>query len=861
MDVLNAPLRGESAGSGRQYTLGSGANLSLLHRLIVRPLLAQPLRTALSVFIVALGVAVVVGIDLAGQAAAGSFHSSMQALSGRADLVIRATGGVDENLLGTLVSLPYPLHFSPRIEDYATPDGKGEAVPFIGLDLLAEGQRISSPPEADFAYANPIWAGGRLGWQRHARVRLLINDRMREFTVAGILPPSKSGLAEDNTIVADIGLAQWVTGKTGKLDAIDVRLPAAGDPAYWIPVIRQHLSAGVSVDKAGARTEENSKMLAAFRWNLRILSYIALVVGGFLIYNTIAVSVVRRRTDIGIVRGLGATRTSVLVAFLFEASVFGVIGAAAGLLLGRLLSVGAVKLIGSTVKALYVTSEPAAIQLSWASISMGLTIGIGMSLFSAFVPALEAAQVAPVEAMARARQEVIARVRWRRDSAIGALLTAAAILVTKLPPINGQPLFGYLSAVLFVAAAAVLTRIAVASFSTFSARLVKYTLGVEAFLALNSLRASLRRTSILVVALATAVAMMSSVGIMVGSFRETVALWMDNQLRADLYLRPAGTSAADRHPTIDAGLADRIEQIPGVAAVDRFRVYAISYQGLPASLGGGETSKVKATAATRFLPGEDRAAILSELQRGDNVIVSEPFATKHRILPGEVIRLPLAGAIRPFQVLGIYYDYSTERGFVVMDRHTLLKYLPDRAASNLSVYLKADASSATVRREIDRAIGSRNVMVFTNSKLRSGALAIFDRTFRITWALEAVAIIVAVIGIAGALLTLVIDRRREFAILRFVGASASQIRRLILAEAAFLGLIANGIGVVLGTALSLVLIYVINKQSFGWTIQFHWPILLLLGALTGVYVATVFAGVYPARTAVAMNPIEVIHEE
>jgi putative ABC transport system permease protein len=376
----------------------------------------------------------------------------------------------------------------------------------------------------------------------------------------------------------------------------------------------------------------------------------------------------------------------------------------------------------------------------------------------------------------------------------------------------------------------------------------------------RSLRASIGRTSVLTAALATAVAMTASIGIMVGSFRETVSLWMDNQLKADFYLRPAGAPSADRYPTMSTEIADRIESIPGVAAVDRFRNYPISYGGLPANFAGGESSRVQDHASIRFLPGEDRDRILSELPTGDFAVVSEPFANKHRVRVGSEIDLPLGTAVRRFRVLGIYYDYSTERGYVVVDRRTLLKYLPDPAISNLAVYLKPGASGHDVRREIARVISGHAVLVFSNGALRRAAIEVFDRTFRITYALEAVAVFVAVMGIAGSLLAMVIDRRRELGLLRFLGAQKSQIRKLILCEAGLLGLLANGIGLVLGTVLSLILIFVINKQSFGWTIQFHWPVALLLLALTGIYLATVLAALYPARVAVRLNPIEVVHE-
>jgi putative ABC transport system permease protein len=306
---------------------------------------------------------------------------------------------------------------------------------------------------------------------------------------------------------------------------------------------------------------------------------------------------------------------------------------------------------------------------------------------------------------------------------------------------------------------------------------------------------------------------------------------------------------------MSAEIADRIAQLPGVASVDRFRAYSISYDGLPATLAGGESAT-----STHYLPGEDAGRIMALLPTGDFAVVSEPFANKHKIHVGDFLHLPLAGATRSFKVLGIYYDYSTERGYIILARRTLLKYLPDPASSNLAVNLAPGADAARVREAIDTVIAGRAVLVFANATLRRGAIEIFDRTFRITYALEAVAICVAVMGIAGALLAMVIDRRRELALFRFLGAAQPQVRNIILFEAGLLGLLANVIGLILGALLSLILIFVINKQSFGWTFQFHWPVEMLLSALTVVYVATVIAGLYPARTAVRMNPIEVIHE-
>ncbi len=840
--------------------------VTLFVRLFLRPLLREPVRTALTVLAVALGVGVVIAIDLAGQAAAGSFHSSLESLTGKGDLLISGTAGLNERLLGKLVRLPHDVEFSPRIEDFASINGKGEALPFIGLDLIGggRGQKFgggkAGGQSALFTEANPVWVGRELRLQEGAHVHLLINDATSDFTVAGVLG-SEGQQAGENVIVADIGLAQRVTGKIRKLDSIDVQVPPGRPVEYWRELLRKQVPASVSVEPQGSRTDENRKMLAAFRWNLRVLSYIALVVGAFLIYNTISISVVRRRNEIGVMRALGATRGVILFGFVAEAGFFALAGSLFGLTIGRVMAIGAVKLIGNTVEALYVSSQPAPVELTVGVALTGIALGMCVSLASALAPALEASRVAPVEAMARGREEQTTKLQSRYRALLAAGMFAGSAVLSQLPPIYRQPIFAYGAVVLLIAGTAAIVPELILMFVRLTHRMIERLLGVEAQLAARSLRASLGRTSVLTAALATAIAMTASVAIMVGSFRETLGVWMDNQLKADLYLRPAGYSAADQHPTMSPEIADRIERLPDVASVDRFRAYPISYEALPATLAGGESSRVGNSASTRFLPGEDQQSILRKLPTGDYAVISEPFANKHGVKIGGVLRLPLAGAIRSFKVLGIYYDYSTERGFIVLDRKTLLKYLPDTAESNLAVYVKPGADVNAVRIGIDQIIAGRRVLVFRNSSLRRAAIATFDRTFRITYALEAVAVLVAVMGIAGALLAMIIDRRREFALLRFLGASRPQVRKIILCEAGLLGLFANVIGVVLGTLLSLILIFVINKQSFGWTIQFHWPVALLLAVLTGVYGATVLAGLYPARTALRMNPIEVIHAE
>ncbi|HUJ41761.1 MAG TPA: FtsX-like permease family protein [Candidatus Acidoferrales bacterium] len=839
---------------------------------LLRPLRQEPLRAALTALAVALGVAVVLAIELAGRSAAGSFHSSLETLVGSQDLEITAIGGVPDRVYAELATLPYPLHLTPRMEDFAVVRPGGEVLPLVGLDLvsgmLEPGVRLPEPggTPAAGSRASPdwersVWIGAGLGRAAGDSIRLQINDQDAVYPVAGVLPDLSDSGELPRAVVMDIGLAQRLLRRQGRIDRILVRLPAGSDAAQYESLLAARFP-GLQVARAGARTRENRKMLAAFRWNLRLLSYIALIVGSFLIYNTISVSVVRRRREIGVLRALGATRIQVLLAFLAEAALFGMAGAAAGIPLARAMAAGAVRLLGVTVESLYVSSAPAPVALTPGLVAIGVSIALALALLSALAPALEAARVSPVEAMERGAREYHARVHKRRDAAIAVLLSLAALGSSRLPPIGATPVFGYLAALLLIVAATLAMPAIVSASMAASGALLRSLgfAGVEPLLAGRSLAASLRRSSTLTAALATAVAMMASVGIMVASFRRTVVDWMNQQLPADLYLSPAVPPAPDRHPTLDPQVEAIVARVPGVAAAGSFRSYSISFGGLPATLGATDLSIVARTGRLHFLSG-NRAEILSELAGHDAVVVSEPFANKHHLHPGDFISLPLH--IRParFRVAGVFYDYGSEAGLILIDRATLANYMPLGPPTNLAVILSPGVDPEAARRDVAAALSGHRVGIFLNREIRAQAIRIFDRTFAITYALEAVAIAVAVIGIAGALLAVVIDRRRELGLLRFLGASQPQVRRLIVCEAALLGLLASLAGLALGVLLSWILIFVINKQSFGWTIQFHWPLALLAAGLGGVFVATLLAALYPARAAARLVPIHVVHEE
>ena len=833
-----------------------------LYRLIVRPLATDPLRALLTAAAVALGVAVIVAVDLASEASMGSFRSSLESLQGSASYEITQVGGIPETVYGELVRLPEPLAFSPRIEGFALLPETGGQVPLFGVDLVGDTMldtagAMPRPVVSEPVEGTPVWVGASLGVSPGDALELIAGDRRLALRVQGVLDPP--GAAAGGFVLMDIAPAQRALGRMGRLDRIYVHV--RGEERDWPAVLAPLLPPAASILPAGTGTEDSRRMLGAFRWNLRMMSYAAILVGAFLIYNTVSAYIVRRRRQIGIVRAVGASRAMVRAAFLFEGAVFGALGVVAGLVCGRLLAIGAVESVGQTVSSLYVSSTPGEIALRPWTIAIAVVSGMGTSLLSAWWPAREAAAVAPTEAMAGAALDYDVRTASRRSTAAAVVLALLAAACCLAPPVDRIPVGGYLALVCLIGATAMVSpRVSLLVLGV-SGRWLAAPFGVVAGLAARGLAASLGRTSVIVTAMAVATALIVGMAVMVGSFRETVVNWVEHRLQADFYVSPAGDGGHGSPSTMDGEAAQRLAAAPGVMDVGRFRAYPIRYRGTPATLGLADVALYDRHSGIRFLEGPAPEAIWPQLAAGDSVIVSELFGYHHDVHADDTIRLPLGADVVALHVAGVFYDYSGERGFVIGDRNRLLRYLPDPRVSSLGVYLEPGADFEESREALARAVSDLEVVVTPSRSIRERSIEIFDRTFAITYALEAIALFVAVLGMAEALLNLVFDRRTELAQLRMHGASMGQIRGLVLVQAGLLGLAACLLGLVLGVAWSQVNLLVIHKQSYGWSVQLHWPVAFVAAALGLVFAASVVSGLYPARIGARLNAVEVLRGE
>ena len=858
--------------------------MSLFRQFILRPLIAEKVRTITTVLGVALGIAVVIAIQLTNASSVRGFETALETVAGKTAIEIIGSGtGVEESVLPQLGWLREYGIISPVIEGNAAlvvgdvrslSRRQMEAVKVLGIDILRdqpfrdyqllEIEQRAGGGTTDFntqqfleilTSPQTVVITEKLATRRNfalgSDMRLMIGDRVLSFVVRGILKnEGPARVLDGNFIMMDIAAAQLAFDRLGRVDRIDVLLPEGADLYRDLDAIARRLPVGVSAQRPSRRGEQVETMLAAFHTNLTALSWIALIVGLFLVYNTVTISVVARRQEIGTLRALGLSRNKVLLLFLGEAAALAVAGIAIGLGLARLLADAAVTMTASTVSTLYIAAVSAPPDMNISHLWIAIAIGLPLSLVAAAIPALEASRVPPTAAM-RGHDTLDMRVRFKPAAmVVGVVFLAVAYALAQLGPIGRRPVFGYMSSFAIVIGGAFLVPAIMYWLARIGRTFLRRRLGVEGLLAHANLTSAIPRLSISVAALAVSLSMMVAIAVMIGSFRDTVVYWVGQTLKADLFIGPGIRPTVGSEQTISEDVIATLATHPEVRALDQFRNVDLVYNGNLAVLGAGSYDVVLDNGGLLFKsPGNAREVVRSSIGQ-DTVIISEPFATRYRKRDGDMIDIPTPQGVLPFRIVATYYDYASDRGVVIMDRGTFRKYFGELPPTGVAAYLKPGADPDKVRSEmLDMLDEGHRAFIFSNSTLRGEILQVFDSTFAITYALELIAIAVAMLGVAGTLLTLVLERRRELSLLRLTGADRRQVRRMVIIEAALIGAVSQGIGLAVGFGLSMVLIYVINVQSFGWTIQFHVPLAFLIQASIAVVIATSIAGIYPARRA------------
>jgi len=855
--------------------------IEILRLLVLRNFREEPVRSFLTAVGVALGVALVVSVQVANHAALESFRDSIDRVAGRATLAVTSHGSdFDENLLATLAPTRGFGQMFPVVEGrLALAAAPKESLLLLGVDLMRDRQvrtiQVTGPdgrapgraeflenlahpdrlflPQS-FAQAHGLKAGDRADF--------IANGRVVSLQVAGLLSGDGVGGAYAGQLaVMDIAAAQHQLGLEGRLTRIEWIPRHEGDQENLAQAIRKNLPTDVELEAPAARNDQVDKMLKAFRANLTALSLVSLLVGAFLAYNSMSIAVLRRVREIGTLRTLGVTATQVRRLLLAESSILAGVGTLSGLYLGKAAGWAVTRAVGTTISNLYLPTPlgdriPASAgEWVWA------LAGFLLIVLSTVPVARAASRVAPGLAVRAGSGEAgFQRQAWVW-AGVGAGLWVAAALLARLPAIGGLPWGGYASAFCLLTGAAALTPIFLWVTQRAAKPVFERLFPVEAVMASRNLLSGLNRSSLAVGALVMGAALMVSVGIMVGSFRSTVELWIGQTLKADLYVR-SGPPSARFESFLDPEVVEKAKGLDSVAAVDAFRGFDYDYQGDQVLVGSGDSKVLAEYGRLLFTDGRESKLVLERLPGRLAAVASEPLANRFHLKVGDFFPLRTPSGEVPLEIAGIYYDYANERGTLVMDRGTYLSLYHDPRVNNLAIYLKPGVGAETGRQALMAALGSsEQLFIRSNGELRREVLKIFDQTFAITGAMELIALVVAVLGILATLTALIIERSTEIAILRYVGATRFQVQAMVVWEAGLLGSLGCALGAGVGGVLALLLIKVINLQSFGWTIRLMLPWSFLVSSLGLVGMATLLAGFYPARVASRMATQRAVSEE
>jgi putative ABC transport system permease protein len=849
-------------------------------------------RTALTLLGVALGVAVYVAIRLANHSAMASFRTTIDAVAGRANM--QATGsaaGFDERVFPQLRAVAGVRAAAPVVQVMAPVRNlDNEVLLILGLDPFSEvGFGRYAPEAADrraplSSSPSPGSLGGgvgdaarfftepdaiavtadlarRRGLKDGSTLEVLAGARVVRLRVRQILPARElQDAMAGNVAMMDIATAQEAFDRIGRVDRIDLIVDETQRGAVERR-LRALLPGDVRLERPEARSIQVENMVRAFRLNLTALSCIALFVAMFLIFNAVSMAVMKRRREIGILRALGVTRRQVLGMFLLEAGVVGIGGTGIGLLLGIVMARTALHAVAQTITALYVAVRAREVVLAPDILAQGALLGMGAALVSAIWPARDAAATQPVTTIRQGLLAEPGRLPLGPWAALGAASLVAAAVVAWRSLAGSGTWLGFASAFLILAGFALMTPLLTVALNRACEGPSRRLFGIEGELALRYLTESLPRTAVIIAGLMVSVAMLIGLTVMVDSFRDTVNTWVNQTVKGDLYVETAGRAAGGSASGVPPAVIEAARKLPETAAVGTYSGQRIQYHGTTVGLGAMELDVLARHGNVLFREGR-AAEILRRVKSSGGVAVTEGFERKHGATTGNTIVLDTALGPHSFRIFGVLYDYTTDAGGILIDRALYARLWKDPSVSSLAIYLRPGADPLAARRGLAESVGQRYALVITpNQSLRSHVMDVFDQTFRITYALQAVAIAVAVLGIFNTLTALTLQRGREIGVLRAVGAFRGQVRKMVLVEAGAVGALGAVIGSVCGIALALLLIYVINREFFGWSIRLRLQPLLFLQTLALMVVTSLVAGILPARYAASRLAAEAMRLE
>jgi putative ABC transport system permease protein len=819
----------------------------------------HPGRLVLAVTGIGFGVALGVAVHLINASAAIELDRAVRSLAGEAHLTIQGPrSGFPDTLYAEVMRLPEVAAASPALEIDAQIAGERDTLRVLGLDLFraaaVQPQLLGAPREillrlleADHVILSRS-AADDLGLKTHDSLRLHAGSGFVEFNVIDVLPQGATG---QRLALIDIAHAQWRFARLGELTRIDLVLTSGSDHRRVEQALESLLPPGLIVATPQAEAARTAALSRAYRVNLDMLALVALFTGGFLVFTTQFLAVLRRRRELALLRTIGLTRNQLFTLLVAEGALIGTAGSAAGCGLGYLMAHHGVRRLGVDLGAGYFRAVEPVLHVPWGTLAVFLALGIGFSILGAALPALEAARRPPALALRAGDEE--SALRHLRSPWPGVMAIVAGLVLAQAPPAAGLPLPGYISiALILIGAILAMPRFAEAVLSCLSS-----PHRPTAALACAQLKATPRQVGVSLAAILASFSLMVSMLIMIGSFRTSLEVWLDRILPAHMYVRAGrmGTSGFFT-PAEQAHIA----ALPGISSVSYARSQNLLLRAdrPPIAL---LAWPVDAEAAQALLPLQGRA-IVPGAHEPPPVWISEIAAELLNLRVGAKVELPVGNAARVFTVAGVWRDYARQNGAIVMERALYVALTGDERANDAAIHLTDVSAFDAVAERVRATVGDPEALeIAPTYEIKAASLAQFDRTFAVTYALQIAAVVIGLFGVSASFSAQTLARRREFGVLRHLGMQRRQIAGMIAIEGALVGGLGVAAGLAVGWVLSLILIHVVNRQSFYWSMDVHVP-WSMLALLAGLLIAAASAtAVLSGRRAMSDEVVRAVRED
>ena len=825
-------------------------------------------QSILAVLGVAVGIAVFVAVDLANDSAKQSFRNSSVSIFGDTEFqLMGSTSGISENVYSDVVKSaelqPLLNIIRPIIDKQITltdSNGVEDKYRLLGINVINENVLSgnnkygidflnSSQTSFNFFAENQVFVSSILASKKQLSIadEFLVEDTNNKVSIVGFFQGDNSLQRElmQNVIITDISVAQNITNSNGILTRIDISSVYDQNEKIALDKWFSLLPSGVQLIPSYTYSEARKSITKSFDTNLLALSLLALLVGLYLIYNMMTFSIHRRKNLFGTLRAIGVTKNEIFFLVLVEGLLIGLIGAIFGIILGILLAYFLLGLISSTINYQFFSSSPNSIALDITIIYQALILGISGSIVSVLIPAWSASRIQPRELI-----DIYGKYSTYNNYHmvlffLGLLLCSIGYLITLAPITN--LIIGFIAMFLVIVGLSLTvpttTQIVLLIISSILEKIGRPTIVT---LSVETIKNSLNTIAICIAALSVSIAMTIGIGCMIQSFRATVEEWLNQSLVADIYIAPPTLSFGQDLKGIDDEFIKYVSDIPEIEYISQLGSFEIFKDGYLLNLIVVDSAEKIFDEVIQLKEGEKKD-IWNDFVQTDSILISEPLAFQKNIQINDTFDILTDTGLKSFTVRGIYYDYSSTSGIAMVSKQVYDNYWNNSKVTSLALYLNDSQNSEVVfNKLLDKFDTDWDLQIISSKKLNNASMEIFDKTFEITFVLRSISLIVAFIGILGAISAIILSRAREFSILKSIGFTNNQLRTIIGNQTFIIGVISGLISIPLGIIITNLLIQIINKQSFGWSIPMQLlPSVFVEGIMVAI-LSSVLASIYPS---------------